>query len=191
MHRLNCVLLLSACAAATHATTIAVVPHSDAGVEGNSANVWPFDISLRYQQVYDAAQFGGSGSITRIAFRPDATFAGAFSETIASIQIDLSTTSATPDGLSDNLASTVGADDEVVYTGSLTISTSFTGPAGGPKAFDIIINLATPFFYNPGLGNLLLDVRNFSGAQLTCATSPCINALDAESTLGDSVRRGS
>jgi hypothetical protein len=190
MRRLNRVLLLSACAAVAHASAIVVVPDSDAGVEGNSNNDWPFAISLRYQQVYDAAEFTGSGLITQIAFRPDVTFGGAFSETIANIQIDLSTTSAPPDGLSDTLATNVGADDKVVYTGSLGISTSFTGPAGGPKAFDIIINLANPFFYNPNLGNLLLDVTNFSGAsQLTCALAPCMDFLDAESTLVDSVSR--
>jgi hypothetical protein len=189
MRQLNRVLLFCACAAVAQADTI-VVPNSLSSIEGNSNNDWPFAISLRYQQVYAASQFADSGLITRIAFRPDATFGGAFSEMIANIQIDLSTTLAAPDALSSTLASNVGADDKVVYTGSLGISTSFTGPAGGPKAFDIIINLTTPFFYNPSLGNLLLDVRNFSGASPPiCASAPCFDALDAESTLGDSVSR--
>ena len=123
------------------------------------------------------------GSITQIAFRPDATFGQAFSLVIANIQIDLSTTLAAPDALSDTLDGNVGADDKVVYAGPLGISSSFTGPAGGPKAFDIIINLTTPFFYYPSSGNLLLDVRNFSGASpATCAVAPCFDALDAQST---------
>jgi hypothetical protein len=84
----------------------------------------PFSASLRYQQVYDAIQFVGSGSIKRIAFkriafRSDATFGQAFSMTIANIQIDLSTTLATPDALSSTLDVNVGADDTAVYTGSL------------------------------------------------------------------------
>jgi hypothetical protein len=190
MRRSNCVLVLYACAAVAQASTITVVPNSLSGSEGNADNNWPFAISLRYQQVYAASQFASSGSITQIAFRPDATFGGAFSEIIANIQIDLSTTSATPDGLSNTFASNVGADDKVVYTGVLGLSTSFTGPAGGPKAFDIIINLTAPFFYNPSLGNLLLDVRNFSGASpVTCPSGICTDALDAQMTLGDSVSR--
>jgi hypothetical protein len=190
VHRLNRILLLCACAAVAQASTITVVPNSLTSTEGNSNNDWPFAISLRYQQVYAASQFANGGLITQIAFRPDATLGDAFSEMIANIHIDLSTTSATPDALSSTLDNNVGADDQVVYAGSLGISTSFTGPAGGPKAFDIITNLTTPFFYNPSRGNLLLDVINFSGASPpTCASAPCIDALDAESTLGDSVSR--
>ena len=189
MRQLTRILLIYACAAVAQAGMI-VVPNSLTSTEGNSNNDWPFAISLRYQQVYAASQFADSALITRIAFRPDATFGGAFSEMIANIQIDLSTTSATPDGLSSTFASNVGADDKVVYTGALGISTSFTGPAGGPKSFDIIINLTTPFFYSPSLGNLLLDVRNFSGPSLiTCLSGPCTDALDAEATFGDSVSR--
>src|SRR5262249_18592996 len=49
----------------------------------------------------------------------------------------------------------------------LSLSSSFTGPPNGPKAFDILITFATPFLYDPALGNLLLDVRNFSGGSTT------------------------
>jgi len=47
-------------------------------------------------------------------------------------------------------ANNVGADDTIVYGGltgaPLSLSSSFTGPAGQPKAFDIFINPTTPFF---------------------------------------------
>jgi hypothetical protein len=191
IHQLNRVLLFSACAVLAQAGTI-VVPNSLSSAEGNSNNEWPFRDSQRYQQVYAASQFGSGGLITQIAFRPDVTFGNAFSMTIANIQIDLSTTSATPDGLSDTFASNVGADDIVVYAGAFAVSTSFTGPASGPKAFDIIINLTTPFFYNPSLGNLLLDVRNFSGASLLACPPvfpSCTSVLDAQATFGDSISR--
>src|SRR5207249_8841041 len=88
--------------------------------------------------------------------------------TLPDIQIDLSTTSAGDDGLSTTYANNVGADDTVVFTrGALTLSSAFTGPPDGPKDFDIIITLTTPFLYNPALGNLLLDVRNFGGGFTT------------------------
>src|SRR2546428_167253 len=54
-------------------------------------------------------------------------------------------------------------------------------PPSGPKEFDIIVNLTTPFFYNPKLGSLLMDVRNVGRGTTT--------QFDAESTAGDSISR--
>jgi len=164
-----------------------VVPNSLETIEGNSGNGLPFSItnfglaSERYQQVYDKSQFVGPQLITDIHFRPDAA-SSAFSSTLPDIQIDLSTTSAAPDGLSTTFSSNVGPDNTMVFArGPLTLSSAFTGPAGGPKDFDIMIVLTTPFPYDPLLGNLLLDVRNFGGGSTT--------QFDAELILGDSISR--
>ena len=57
------------------------------------------------------------------------------------------------DGLNPcNFANNVGADDTIVHSGSLFLSSAFTGPAGGPKGFDILIHLTTPFTYDPASG---------------------------------------
>ena len=45
------------------------------------------------------------------------------------------------------------------------MSSSDTG--AGPRDFDITIVFTTPFLFNPNLGNLLLDVRNFTGGITT------------------------
>ncbi len=190
-HRLALVgalLLLGAVNPAHAITPTVVVPNGNAMVEGNSNNGYPFDLggtgllSQRYQQVYAASQFGGGGLITQIIFRPDAFAGQAFTSTLPDIQIDLSTTSAGDDGLSTTYANNVGADDTVVFTrGSLTLSSAFTGPPDGPKDFDIIITLTTPFLYNPALGNLLLDVRNYGGGSTTF--------FDAAFTTGDGSSR--
>ena len=95
------------------------------------------------------------------------------------IRINLSTTSQVPDGLSNTFAENVGADDTVVFNGALPLSSAVTGPDGGPKAFDIVITLQTPFWYDPTAGNLLLDVRNFEAAATT--------SVDAEMTEGDPI----
>jgi len=181
-------LLLGVINPAHAITPTVVVPNGNAMVEGNSNNGYPFDLgqtgltSQRYQQVYAASQFGGGGLITQIIFRPDAFAGQAFTSTLPDIQIDLSTTSAADDGLSSTYANNVGADDTVVFArGPLTLSSAFTGPPNGPKDFDIIITLTTPFFYNPANGNLLLDVRNFGGGSTTF--------FDAVSPLGDGVSR--
>ena len=179
-----------AAAVNSHASFV-VVPGAQASVEGNANNGFPFNIgafsasSMRYQQGFAASQFSslsGPALITQIAFRPDAN-AGAFVSTLSSIQINLSTTTANPNALSSTFASNVGADDTVVFgAGALTLSSSFTGPVGGPKNFDIIITLSTPFLYNPANGNLLLDVRNFGGGFTA--------QFDAEFGSGDGVSRG-
>jgi len=189
---LGALLLLGAINPAHAIVPTVVVPNSAATTEGDTNNSWPFNIaagglpSQRYQQVYAASQFGGlpsgGGLITQIVFRPDAFAGQAFTSTLPDIQIDLSTTSATDDGLSSTFANNVGADDTVVFArGALTLSSAFTGPPNGPKDFDIIITLSTPFLYNPALGNLLLDVRNFGGGSTT--------SFDAVFTSGDGVSR--
>jgi len=135
--------------------------------------------------VFAASQFsalGGPAVLTEIRFRPDAVFGGAFSTTLTDIQIDLSTVSVAPDGLSNTFSLNVGANNTIVRNrGSLSLSSAFTGPVGSPKDFDIIIPLTTFFTYNPAAGNLLLDVRNF-GAGTTAV-------FDSVSTASDSISR--
>jgi hypothetical protein len=164
-----------------------VVPNDRATTEGDSNNVIPFgedrSRSRRVQQVFAASQFAAlaePGRITHLAFRPDAGVGEPFSSTIADIQINLSTTTRAPDGLSLTFADNLGADDTIVYgRGPLALSSADTG--GPPRTFDIVIPLQIPFLYDPTQGNLLLDVRNFSGGPTT--------VFDAESGVGDSVDR--
>ncbi len=170
---------------------VIVVPNSLAGTEGGVDNGYPFNPSIsagvnqmRYQQVFAATQFAsvsGPHIITQMALRPDAVSGHPFSATISNIQINLSTTVNGPDGLSGTFSNNIGPNDAVVYSGSLSLSSADTGPSGGPKNFDIIINLQTPFLYDPSAGNLLLDVRNFSGEKTT--------QMDAQYIQGDSVSR--
>ena len=163
---------------------ILVVPNTNLTVEGDSGNSYPFNIgasTMRYQQVYAAPQFGtvpaGGAFITAISFRVDAGW-GAFSATLPAVQINLSTTPKAPDALDTTFANNVGLNDTVVFNGALGLSSA---AIGSPAAFDILIPLNTPFWYNPAAGNLLLDVRNTGGG-----TS---SGFDATSIVGDSVSR--
>jgi hypothetical protein len=160
-----------------------IVPNDLATVEGDSNNVIPFfwTQSLRYQQVYASGDFLNAASITGLLFRPDLTFGHPFSATVTSVRIDLSTTAFGPDQLQPVFALNVGADNTPVFNGSLHVSSAATGP--GPRDFDIQVPFTTPFFFNPALGNLLLDVRVF-------LTSPFAGStFDAASRVGDSVSR--
>ena len=185
---LGALLLLGAINPAHAVVPTVVVPNSARTVEGNANNSYPFNItpfglpSQRYQQLYAASQFGGGGLITQIIFRPDAFAGHAFTSTLSDIQIDLAYSSAPDDGLSTTYANNITAGDTIVFArGPLTLSSAFTGPPAGPKDFDIIITLTTPFLYNPALGNLLLDVRNFGGGTTTF--------FDAAFTTGDGSSR--
>ncbi len=178
------IMLLIFAVRTTNAGTI--VPNSLANVEGNQSNILPFSIgpqTQRYQQVYDASEFtsfAGPTLITGISFRPDGLGGNSFSTTLPDIQIDLSTTTSAPDALSNIFANNVGGDNTVVYNRSpLSLSSLDTGI--GPRDFDIFINFTTSFAYDPTLGNLLLDVRNFGGG----TTTP----FDAEFTNADAVSR--
>jgi PEP-CTERM motif len=166
-----------------------VVPNSLATVEGNSSSPIPFSntgFTYRFQEVYAASQFGSppppAWLIDQIAFRVDQTRVSPYVATLK-VRIDLSTTSKQPDGLSTTFASNVGPDDTVVYSGTLVLSTpAYMSGNPVPRPFDAIINLQTPFAYNPSLGNLLLDVHNYT------APTNSLN-LDAVDTLGDSISR--
>ena len=99
---------------------------------------------FRIQQVYGAQHFPSNGMIiTELRFRPDYFYGRAFTSTVASIQFSLSTTTRTPDGLSSTFDQNPGDDQATVFSGGLTVSSQFTGPAAGPKEFDINIPLKT------------------------------------------------
>lgn len=142
-----------------------VVPSGLAGVEGSTHNSFPFDtdaFGMRYQQVYDSSEFvAGPMLISAISFRPDGNIGDAFTTLFSNIRIDLSTTSAAVDGLSTTFANNIGADVQTVLNGSVSVSSADTG--AGPRDFDITFIFANPFFYDPTLGNLLLDVFNYGG----------------------------
>ncbi len=175
------------------------VPNAQLTIEGNDADNFTFSTlapgfppSVRFQQVYRASEFAALTEpmfITRIAFRPDGVSGTAFSAMLPHVQIDLSTTSRTPDDigiltppppfLGNLFSGNIGADNTVVFDGPLVLSSANTGPPGGPKAFDIVIELQRPFLYDPTSGNLLLDVRNFSNISTTF--------FDAQTAINDSV----
>ncbi|MEY2410435.1 MAG: acid phosphatase type 7, partial [Verrucomicrobiota bacterium] len=160
-----------------------ILPPSVAPIAGGYGAGTLRAANLRLQEVYGAANFPPNFAfwITELRFRPDASLGSAFNTTVGNIQVNLSTTPRAPGALSLTYANNTGADDLVVFSGALPLSSQFSGPAGGPKNFDIVIPLTTAFLYDPGAGNLLLDVRNFSGS----SASP----LSGQNSSSDSASR--
>jgi len=118
--------------------------------------------TYRIQLIYGATHFPpGALLITELRFRPDYQYGEPFSVTLSNFQVSLSTTPKAPDALSPTFAQNVGPDATVVFSGPLNLSSAFTGPPTGPKDFDIVVPLTTPFVYAPAAGNLLVDLRNY------------------------------
>jgi hypothetical protein len=123
-----------------------------------TGNCFPFGCAYsgEYQQVYNSGQFAsGPITITDLEFFNTQvnTFASAMNS--GNWTISLSTTSADWNTLSPTYASNIGGNNTVVFNGNLS----------QPWAFGdtLTINLTTPFTYDPGAGNLLMDV-NVAGA---------------------------
>ncbi len=165
-----------------------VVPNEWSKAFGNTGNLFPLFSSqpMRYQQVFDAAEFSGlnpsGGIINRIAFRghgPGIPFIG----TVPQLQVNLSTTSKAPDALSSTFANNVGNDDKQVFSGPYQTQVTYNGD---PTNFEVVISFTSPFFYDPTKGNLLLDVRNLQGGT---EVPPTDQQLDGSIASDDSVSR--
>ena len=180
-------------ASTLYGTVFVVVPNDLMNTEGNGGSTFPFFIeyfgrlsSMRYQQVYDASQFSSVGTnggyITDLIFRAD----GGSKRTgniITNVQINLSTTSKSPDGLSSVFSDNVGDDETIVYGPK---ALTFAGGGGGrQEPLDMFMSLDKPFYYNPSAGNLLLDVRNNTGGMFDPFSQD--HSLDASGILGDSI----
>lgn len=112
-------------------TATLVVPPAYENVDAVNGSSW-MQLQMRLQQAYGAPQFPGYPIVIReIRWRPSARYGQAFSATISNFQVNLSTTGRTPTGLSSVLANNVGPDDAVVFQGALSLSSAFSGPAGG------------------------------------------------------------
>ena len=167
-----------------------VVPNGNAVVEGNTSNRFPILVNggIRYQQVYNASQFGSFGGkrlITQIAFRPDDMFGAPFNINISDLEVRLSSTAVGDDGLSTIFANNVGGDVQLVYDGAINLSSADVPGPGDTRAFDIVINLQTPFSYDPTTGlNLLLDITNREAGN-----NNLVIGIDGAATNEDGVSR--
>lgn len=165
-----------------------VVPNGLMSVQGDTGNLFPLfsQQPIRYQQIYDKSQFGGSPQIINsIAFRahsPGVPFSGS----VPQLQVSLSTTAKAPDALSSTFADNVGADTTQVFNGPLAVAANNSSTPGAVNGFDIVITFTTPFPYDPAKGNLLVDVRNLQGG---VETPPLDQEIDGTNAVGDSVSR--
>ncbi|MCZ7638427.1 MAG: chitobiase/beta-hexosaminidase C-terminal domain-containing protein [Verrucomicrobia bacterium] len=132
--------------------------------------------------MYSAAHFTDVPfTISEIRHRRDWS-TGAFTNWTLDVQLTLATTSRAPDALSDTFDDNLGPDARIVLEGPVTISSPSPTVSGGPQPFDLIFPLATPFRYDPALGNLLYEIRTRS--------TPGPLFTDASNAADDRAARG-
>jgi len=148
---------------------VIITPNGNAAAEGGASTTAPFNGPFRYQQDYEASQFGGAPFlITAIAFRPDSSQSGAFSATVANMTVMLSLTNKGTNGGASGMSSTFAANvlgaQTTVFSGGITFNST---PTGSPRAFDVVIPLTTSYLYDPSQGNLLMEIVNQSAWTVT------------------------
>ena len=175
-------LVAAALAAAAVAQSPLVVPAVAAAADGNSSTTYPFDIAAgRYLYIYDSSHFTAAGVtapilITQIRYRANAATAN-WTGSSATMQMDLSTAPIDHLAVSTTWNANHGANRATVFNGALAIPAG-TSAAGTPGPFHVTVPLATPFFYDPNLGDLTIDTIH-SG--LTPANTP---TMDCVTTAG-------
>ncbi|MFV1968604.1 MAG: PEP-CTERM sorting domain-containing protein [Pirellulaceae bacterium] len=141
-----------------HEITI-VAPTGLEDMEGSN-RIDTGDGPFRVQFLYAASDFRslpeGHRLIVGTAGRADDRQSNPFSRSYADLEIRLSTTSV--NDLSTTYADNIGQDETLVFDGPSSVSYPATGPAEGPRPFSEGGTFQTPFFYEPSLGNLLVDI---------------------------------
>lgn len=155
--------ILLLCGREMKASTLIVPAYAATNQIYNSAEAI-FTMVLREQVVYNASEFPAYPiAIKEILWRPDGISGGPITTTISNIQVNLSTTASTADHLSATFSENTGTNDTMVFSGAMNVTSSFTTLPNGTMAFDIDLPLQTPFIFDPTQGNLLVDIRNFTG----------------------------
>jgi hypothetical protein len=115
-----------------------------------TGNSFPFGSAYdgEYQQVYNSGQFSGPITITNLEFFNTQFNSSATSMNSGTWTIGLGTTSTDWNTMNSQMS----------LNGSTT--TVFSGNLFQPWTIGdtLVINLSTPFTYNPGSGNLLMDI---------------------------------
>jgi hypothetical protein len=147
----------------------------------NAGNCIPFNCNVGgqvanvdYQQVYTATAFGGPTSISSLTYY-NWTYGGSTLVIGGTYSVYLSTTAAGVNALSTNLASNRGGD--WTWFGAFTAGTD-TNPS--------ITISGTPFSYDPGNGNLLVEIFGLGQANIC---NGCGNSYMQVDTTGSETSR--
>jgi len=169
---------------------VIVVPNSLATNDGNGTSTSnPGAASVRWLQIHDASQFqalSGPSLLTQFAYRPD-TVVGESGPRTLTLRIYASTTSRSVAELSTTFADNLGANNTLVFDGTVIVTTANLPGPGNTRQFDYVFPFTTPFLYDPAAGNLVLDLQIVSsGSALTFDTVSGDSAIGRVFSSGSS-----
>jgi hypothetical protein len=144
-----------------------VVPNALAEEDGNTSTTTPAgtDIGIRIMYLCDASQFqalSGPAYLTGFAYRPDHTPDASGPKPLTA-KVYASTTTRSPAGFSTRFSDNIGADNTMVFDGTVTLSTANQPGPGNTRQFDYTWQFTTPFLYDPTAGNLVLELQILQG----------------------------
>jgi len=153
---------LGSCVTTELRAQVVVVPNAQATNDGNASATTPTGAALvRSMRIFDASQFAalsGPSFLTQFAWRPDRILGQSGPHSV-NLRIYASTTTRSVAGLSMTFADNLGADNTLVFNGTLNWTTGNLPGPGNTRQFDIVFPCTTPFLYDPAAGNLLLDTQ--------------------------------
>jgi len=140
--------------------TLDVPPGYDTTSGGSTSTLFH---NIRIQNCYAKHLFPAKPLyIEGIHMRPAQLNGFAFSNRIR-LEIRLSTTKSSPEALNPRFSENAGLDEALVAEGEMDLSSQNLRDSNGIAVYDIKILFNKPFFYDPSNGNLLVEVRNFTG----------------------------
>ncbi len=188
-------------AAAASAQFSIVVPDGFATQVENSANLFPFGTGiaptyqgLRIQHVYDSTNLTNQQItypilVTGLRWRAQDTAANWTGGTYSTSTIQMSTAAVDYLGTTTNYAGNHGANLVTVHNGPVTVAPGPGNGVGviGPWTVDVQFP-ATPFLYDPNLGDLVVDI-DVPGSAWGGGTLTSLAAVSATATPTPLARR--
>ena len=181
-HALKSLLPLPFLILAVVAQQAVVLPNGMATNAGSTGNAFPWGWNasgfggLRHLSIYDSSNLTAQGVtypilITRLRWRPDDGVTSWGGGVFAQATVALSTAAVDQGAATTNFAANHGPDYTVCYSGPVAHPAGTGSSPGQPAPWSVDVALATPFAYDPALGDLAIDVDypgggNYSGGGL-------------------------
>jgi len=145
-----------------------IVPNALAEQDGNTQTTTPGEDDqegVRIMYMSDASQFqalSGPAYLTGFAYRPDRTPGPSGPKTIT-VRVYASTTTRSLAEMSTRFSENIGADNTLVFDGTLTLSSANQPGPGNTGQFDYASPFTSPFLYDPAAGNLVVELEILQG----------------------------
>ncbi|MDA0373714.1 MAG: hypothetical protein O2865_08005 [Planctomycetota bacterium] len=161
MNKTTCLLALLLSSGAALAQANLVVPAGMANSNPGSTGLAWRNTAFHFQMLYDDSHFTSQGInypivISRLQYRAAGGRTSAGGEVYSGITVQMTTSPSDWSAPSTTFANNLGADVTTVFQGNVTC---LAAAGTSPNTYIIDIPLATPFVYDPSLGqDLLIDV---------------------------------